>query len=250
MGRQFESARQLIMAVRTRLRRKQEQKNIRLALFYIVLTLILAFVIIFVGIPLLIKMAVFLGNLRGSAMLPEQKDTIPPSPPRIVVPYEATNSAQLSIEGYTEPGAMVKIYLSGFSASEVVADNDGIFKIENLKLTSGRNEITAVAKDAAGNESHPSFASVVEYDTTPPELEITRPENGTTIKGLNELISLEGKTEEGAKIFINGRLVIVGPEGQFSYQYSLKEGENNFKIVAQDRASNQTEKEIKVNYSP
>ena len=37
---------------------------------------------------------------------------------------------------------------------------------------------------------------------------------------------------------INERLVIVGPEGNFSYDYVLKEGENVFKIKAQDKAGN------------
>lgn len=249
MGRQFESARQL-MVRKTRLARKQEARNIRQAIIYIILTLVLASILVFIGIPLLIRTAIFLGNLRTSSKLPEQTDTIPPSPPRIIIPFEATNSALFSLKGYTEPGANIKLYNSGFSFGETVADNEGSFSIENLKLTSGRNEISAVAQDAAGNESQPSMSSVVDYDTTPPLLEITRPEEGKTITGLENKITLEGKTEEGAKIIINGRLVIVGPEGDFSYQYSLKEGENTFAIIAQDKAGNQTEKEIKITYSP
>jgi len=238
------------MVRKTRLARKQEARNVRQAIFYIILTLTLAFVLIFVGIPLLIKMAIFLGNLRASSKLPEQVDTIPPSPPRIIIPFEATNSAQFSLKGYTEPGATIKIYNSGLSLGETVADDEGSFSIENLKLTSGRNEITAVAQDAADNESQPSMSSVINYDTTPPSLEVTYPEDGETIAGLENQITLEGKTEEGAKISVNGRLVIVGPEGDFNYQYSLEEGENTFIIIAQDKAGNQTEKELKVEYSP
>ncbi len=238
------------MARKTRLTRKQEAKNIRQAFIYIVLTLTLAFVLVIVGIPLLIKTAIFLGNLRASSKLPEQTDTIPPSPPRIVVPFEATNSAQFSLTGFSEPGVNIKIYNSGLSFGETVADNEGQFILDNLKLTSGRNEITAVAKDAEGNESQTSLPAVVEYDTSPPDLEITKPTDGETITGLESEITIEGKTEGGAKLSVNGRLVIVSPEGDFNYQYSLKEGENSFKIVAQDKAGNQTEKEIKVTYSP
>ncbi|MBU3957019.1 hypothetical protein KKI19_01945 [Patescibacteria group bacterium] len=238
------------MVRKTRLARKQEARNIRQAIIYIILTLALALVLVFVGIPLLIRTAIFLGNLRTSSKLPEQTDTIPPSPPRIIIPFEATNSAQFSLKGYTEPGANIKLYNSGFSFGETVADNEGSFAIEDLKLTSGRNEISAVAQDAAGNESQPSMSSVVDYDTTPPLLEITHPEDGETITGIESQITLEGKTEEGAKISVNGRLVIVGPEGDFNYQYSLEEGENIFIIVAQDKAGNQTQKELKVTYSP
>ncbi len=196
-------------------------------------------------------MAIFLGNIRGSSKLPEQADTIPPSPPRIVVPFEATNSAQFSLKGYSEPGASIKVFNSGLSFGETVVDSEGSFAIENLKLTAGRNEITAVAQDAAGNESQSSMPAIVDYDTTPPDLEITHPEEGETITGFESEITIEGKTEEGGiKVSVNDRLVIVSPEGGFSYQYSLKEGENTFKIIAIDKAGNQTEKELKVNYSP
>lgn len=238
------------MPPRTRLSRKQEQKNIRQALIYILLTLTLGFALVFVGIPLLIRAAIFLGNLRGTSIIPEKSDFIPPSPPRIIAPFEATNSAQLSLKGHSEPGTSIKIFNSGFSFGEVVADNDGLFTIENLRLTPGRNEITAVAQDAAGNESQSSILVVIEYDISSPELEIIEPEDGATIGGIDNQISIKGKTEEGAKLTINGRLVIVGPEGDFSYQYSLDEGENVFTIIVQDKAGNQTEKELKVNYSP
>ncbi len=235
---------------RTRLAKRQEEKNIRRAIFYIVLTFVLAFILVIVGIPLLIRMAIFLGNIRTSGNLPEKGDTIPPTPPRIVVPFEATNSAQFSLEGFTEPEAKIKLFNSGLSFGEVIADNEGTFSLGGLKLTLGRNEITAVAEDSAGNESQPSIPAVVIYDTTPPDLEITQPEEGKNVSGVENEITIEGKTEEGAALTINDRLVIVGPEGNFSNEYSLDEGENIFIFVAQDKAGNQTEKELKVVYSP
>ena len=235
---------------RSRFSKKQEERNLRQAVFYIFLTLGLAAVLIFVGIPVLIRTAIFLGNFRGSANLPEKSDTIPPSPPRIVVPFEATNSARLSLKGYAEPEANIKLFNSGLSISEILADNEGLFSVENLTLTSGRNEMTAVAVDAAGNESLPSIPAVIEYDTTPPELVISQPAEGETISGQENKMTLVGQTEAGAKLTINGRLVIVGPEGKFSQEYSLNDGENAFALMAQDQAGNQTTKEIKVNYSP
>lgn len=238
------------MKRRSRLARKQKTRNARRAIVFIVLTLILALILVFVGIPLLIRLAIFLGDLRSSSILPEKGDTIPPSPPRIVLPFEATNSAQISLKGYAESGTTVKIYSSGTAEIEVIVDNDGQFKVKDFKLTSGRNEITAVAKDEAGNESQSSIPTVIEYDTSPPDLEIINPEEGTTISGLENKIKIEGKTDVETRLAINNRLVIVDPEGKFSYSYSLKEGENSFNIIVWDKAGNQTEKELKVNYSP
>jgi hypothetical protein len=235
---------------RSRLSKKQEERNLRRAVLYIFLTLGLASILIFVGIPVLIRTAIFLGNLRSSANLPEQGDTIPPSPPRLVVPFEATNSASFSLKGYTEPDVKIKLSNSGLSFGEVLADNQGLFSMENLKLTLGRNEITAVAIDSAGNESLPSIPAVIDYDTTPPDLTINQPTEGETISGPENKIMIEGQTEEGAKLTINDRLVIVGPEGKFSNEYPLNQGENHFTLVAQDKAGNQTTEELKVTYSP
>ena len=235
---------------RSRFSKKQEEKNFRQAIFYIFLTLGLAFLLISVGIPVLIKSAIFLGNFRSSANLPEKSDTIPPSPPRIVVPFEATNKAQFSLKGYAEPEANIRLFNSGLSIGEFLADNEGLFSVDNLTLSSGINELTAVAVDKAGNESLPSIPAVIEYDTTPPELAISQPAEGETISGPENKMTLVGQTETGAKLTINGRLVIVGPEGKFSQEYSLNEGENAFTLVAQDKAGNQTTKELKVTYSP
>lgn len=238
------------MALRSRLARKQKLKDTRRAVLFIALTLGLALALIFVGIPVLIRVAVFLGNLRASSKLPEKSDTIPPSPPRLITSFEATNSAQFSLKGYAEPGATIKLSNSGLSLAEVVVDTDGLFIVKDIELTLGRNEIMAVAEDAAGNESQPSIPAVIEYDTSAPKLTITNPENGATITDLDNQIKIQGQTEEGAKLIINDRLVIVDPEGSFNYQYSLKEGENIFNFTVRDKAGNQAKEELKVNYSP
>lgn len=234
----------------SRLGRIQRSKDIRRALVFIVLTLILVFILFFVGIPLLINMAIFLGNLRTSSKLPEKGDIISPSPPQIIVPFEATNSSQLTLRGFSEPGSIVKVYNVGSSLGEVLADNDGSFVIENLRLTVGRNEFTAMAQDSAGNESQSSSPIVIDYDNSPPALEITNPSDGTIISGINNRTTIEGKSEENVRLTINGRSVIVGPEGSFNYPCLLNEGENIFTLIAQDKAGNQTKKEIKINYSP
>ena len=238
------------MTYHTRLTRKQKAKDTRRALIFIILTLILALALVFIGIPLLIRMAIFLGNLRTSSKIPEKSDLIPPSPPRIIVPFEATNSAQLFLKGHTEPGAAVELYNSGLSSTKVVADANGLFIVEDFTLTSGRNELTAIAQDEAGNQSQTSTPVVINYDTSPPSIEITNPEEGITISGLQNQVAIEGKTEENAKLTINDRLVIIGPEGNFHYQVSLQEGDNIFTLIVQDEAGNQTEKELKINYSP
>jgi len=218
----------------SRLAYKEETRSIRQAIFYGGLTFVLALGIIFLGIPALIKMAIFLGNLRTSSLPIESKDTLPPSPPIFKPLPEATNSAQLIISGFAESGSIVKIFLAGEGEKEVVADNEGTFTFDNLKLTLGRNEIYAVTTDKAGNKSAESEKTIVYYDNTPPELEIIQPTDNITISEENNKFEVIGKTESEVTVLVNEHLVVVDKEGNFKYPLTLSLGENNIKITVTD----------------
>lgn len=234
----------------SRLTRKEEARNIRRAFFFGFLTLFLVILLLFVGIPLLIRMAVFLGELKGTPEQIETGDVIPPPPVRIHSLPEATNSAKLKISGFAEAGSTVEIFLDGSAVAEVLADNDGTFYTTGIELTSGTNEIYALAVDEKGNRSQESERQVILLDTEPPELEINEPEEGSTVSGPENKITLRGISENGVDLRVNDKLVLVDQEGNFSYQLSLDEGENSIRVVAFDKAGNQTEKELIVSYQP
>ena len=229
----------------SRLTRKEKRRSLRRTFLFGFLTLILSLGLIFLGVPLLIKMAIFIGNLRGSYTPVEIEDTLAPSPPRLKPLPEATNSRQITIQGFAEAGSTVEIFLTGIKEEEVVAESDGSFLTSNLELTSGRNEIYAIAIDKEGNQSQPSGKLVVAYDDEPPELNITQPESAEVSTDEKE-IEIQGETNEEVTIMINDRLVIVDVENKFSYSLGISEGENKIKIVATDKAGNETEKEITV----
>ena len=105
----------------SRLTRKQESKSIKLAFFYGFLTFLLALGVVFFGIPLLIKLAVFLGNVRSSSLPVETQDQVPPSPPIFTTNFEATSSSRMTLAGYAEPGSSVLISLNGLQKEEIVA---------------------------------------------------------------------------------------------------------------------------------
>lgn len=234
---------------KSRLTRKEETRSIRKAILYGGLTFILALGLVFLGIPILIKMAVFLGNLRSSSLPVETKDTLPPSPPVLKPSYKATNSAEIDIQGFAEPGSLVKIFLTGVSQKEIISSQDGSFSFANLRLTLGKNEIHTIAIDEAGNTSQESGKLTIFYDTTAPELEILEPPDGETFFGTKDKVDVKGKTGEETTVYINDHLVVVDREGNFQYPIALKEGENLIKVLALDEAGNETTKEITVNYS-
>jgi len=236
---------------RSRLLRKEEARSLRQAIIFGSLTIILALGLVFLGIPALIKMAIFLGNLRSSSLPVETKDILAPAPPRLKPLLEATNSAQVMVQGFAEPKSTVEILLSGTSVKTVITEENGSFKAGGIKLTLGKNDIVATAADEAGNTSQESGKIIIYYDETSPELEISDPADGSTYFGNEEdEIAVKGKTEEKVTVTINERIAIVDSEGNFEYPFSLAEGENQILVVATDKAGNKTEKEIKVTYEP
>jgi hypothetical protein len=235
----------------SRLSRRQEKENIRRAFIYISLALVLLGTTVLLGIPILVKVAVFFAEIKGSSLPVEQTDLLAPPPPRINLLPEATKTAYINLSGTAEAGATVEIYINDKKIDSIVSDSDSKFSTGKLRLEEGRNSIYAIALDSSGNQSSTSEKHYIWYDEEPPELEITSPQDGASFYGEQEKsIEVQGKTESGVTVLVNDRMVIVNSEGGFSTTFSLNEGENLIKVVAQDEASNETEQEIKVIYFP
>jgi bacillopeptidase F len=236
------------MARYSRRATKEQQKNIRRAVFFGILTLGVFLLFFFFGLPTVARFAAFLTELRTSTQPVEINDTTPPAPPKLEEPHEYTNKTSIEIEGTTEPGATVTIYANS-NEEEVLANKNGEFSFD-WSLLDGDNKIYAKSKDAAGNESQESKVYYVTYDNDPPELTITSPEDGKTFYGSQERqITIEGNTEEGASVTVNDRLVVVDSQGEFTFATSLSDGENKFMVKATDKAGNTEETELTVNYS-
>lgn len=74
-------------------------------------------------------------------------------------------------------------------------------------------------------------------DTTPPKLEVLRPTQ------MGNYVLVQGSTEPGATVTVNGESVEVLPDGQFKKTVMLtREGMNSIQVVATDPAGNRTER--------
>ena len=211
------------------------------AFFLIILTIL-------VGIPALIRMAAFLGDLRASNRPVDKTDIVPPAPPRISLPFEATNSATQVIDGAAESGATIFLTLNGESLGTVVAREDGTFIFSRVELRQGDNSLMAVAVDQAGNQSRGSTPINLYYSNKSPALDIESPTDRQQISG--NKIEIKGRVADGSRLMINDRLIVVGPGGKFSTAWNLNSGENGLVFVATDRAGNQTRKEVTVTATP
>lgn len=234
---------------KSRLTKIEEKKSIKQAVLFSFLSFVLMAALFLYGIPSLIKFIVFLGDLKSTDIKPVSEDQLAPTTPVIQPLPEATSSANIKIKGYTEQGATVKLVIGGIDIEEVISDKDGQFIFDNIKLKLGANEIQTKAIDSAGNESQTSSVVTIIYDNQPPELEITKPEDGQKFFDNEREITVEGKTEESITVYVNNRFTSSNSDGNFSKTIGLNEGENDIIVKAIDRAGNKTEKQIKVNYS-
>lgn len=171
------------------------------------------------------------------------------APPVFNIPFEATNTAKINIDGFATPNSKVNLYLDDVQKEVVDVDSEGKFIFYDVDLNLGTNNIYGKTLDEKKQESLASKSLKVVYDNEKPNLQLISPADGTQIQG-DRKITIEGSTEVDAKVYINGSQIILGKDGKFKIDQFLNDGENIFKVKAVDRASNEVEDERRVNFTP
>ena len=234
---------------RTRLVRKESQRMVKQSIALMVLTLAVVIALIIFGIPAMIKLVGFLGELRSASSPVDGEDTIAPFAPQLEVAVEATASAKINVDGFAESGASVKLFRNGGQVAETTVGDEGKFLFEGVVLDPGRNDFSAMAVDSAGNESERSVTRAVVFDNKSPKLTVTSPENGAVVgDSLNNLVNVEGESEPDVEVYVNDRLAIVDGAGKFSQKVSLQSGDNEIVVQAVDLAGNTSTQKLNVRY--
>lgn len=226
--------------------RYKQSRNKNKSRFYIFLSVVFVFVMIKWGLPLFMDLVA--GN--GAQRINTDKDIIPPQSPIFSALPEATNSARVVIEGFTEKGAMVELLLNDRVEKISNANEAGGFVFE-ADLVSGQNRVQLRAKDDAGNESM-SEVSLIEFDNKPISLVVSSPKDGSEFFGkTNQVIDIRGEVDKlGSQVLINNSFVQVDRNGFFLHRFMLSSGENVIKVVASDKAGNSAENTLKLVYTP
>lgn len=172
------------------------------------------------------------------------------APPVLNIPYEATNTAEISIAGFGTPNSKVRLYMDDESKQTIDVSGDGSFTFENVTLGLGTNNIYAKTLDEDDKESLPSKTIKILYDNEKPTLNINEPEDNKVVQGGDKKVKVSGKTDPGVKIFIINSQTIVDGEGNFSTDQPLNEGDNTISIKAVDIAGNTEEIQRMVKYNP
>lgn len=229
----------------SRLTKTKRKKVVRQTVLLIVGAVILGLAFIALVIPVTIRLLSITSNQDVSF---EAEDTIAPQPPSIAAPPFATNEPKLALSGFSEADSRVILLHNDSQVAETTAKQDGSFSFD-INLKKGENTITAFARDNANNESDTSQVYITEYDVEPPAIDLLNVENGQQIQlRQNQNFTIRGETEPRARIYLNDRLIFARENGSFNTTYQLQEGDNELKFKAVDRAGNETESTITINF--
>jgi bacillopeptidase F len=231
---------------RSRLERKNNDQVTKKTVVFGVLTIVLAASLLIFGLPFLIKFSVFLGENKKTATASNK--VLPPLAPRLVMPFEATNSATISISGFAEAKVTVELFKNESSIGKTEVTESGDFSFNNVDLDEGDNNFSAMAsteKTGSGEKSNPID---LVYDKTAPTLNLTNPSESSLSVDYAD-IDIIGNTDKGSSILINGRMAMVDNSGNFKLRWQLNTGKNDLEVIARDIAGNETKKTISITYS-
>jgi Glucodextranase, domain B len=193
-----------------------------------------------------IQSAVPLLQGRGSIDLPAGGSTSIGAAPIADSLPAYTRDPQLQLTGKVpsfavQAGRSVQFVLNGAVVSTTLLDPSGAFNA-TLALKEGLNSI-GVALIADRDVVAVSTYSVV-LDRTPPTMTVTQPATGSTVDAKNVVVI--GTTEPGSTITVNGRIVVITPEGGFTDSFPATPGSVPITVVARDRAGNETTQKLTV----
>lgn len=237
------------------LARKHEQALIRRIAIISVFCLAGIVLVIYFAIPAMVKIADVWDTTRNSNV-PNKTNTdltIPLQRPSFnSLPFDATNSATLTITGRAEPGLSVQLTFNGTETPSVIADNSGSFTFANVTMQEGSNSFSAYTKDSNGRKSLSTSVYTVFLDTRAPKLDVSNPNNGDTFGGASQtIVEVKGKTDEATEVYINGSRGILNADGSFSQKVQLQPGENILTMYAKDDAGNKSvDVSRKITYNP
>lgn len=207
---------------------------------------VLAFFALF-GLKILVGFSLFIDRIRGNTPTTQSQEALILPPILDPIP-SATNSSSLVVNGSGQADLTLLVYVDGEESETTTVSKNGTFTITLTDLSEGTKHISAKQRDDKGNISVLSNVLSVLIKKKGPLLELTAPEDRSTITGEDNKATISGKTEEEASVTVNGRVIVVSGDLSFTYKYPLNEGENKLTIVATDRAGNTTTIERIITY--
>jgi len=154
-------------------------------------------------------------------------------PPLVIANFPASQTIKtnkIEIEGSTAPDATLHV---NDEPATIPITSNGVFRITR-QLAEGSNVLVITASDVAGNTA--SAQSEIVVRTEPPVINLTGPQADSWLN--TTIATVTGFVPADAQVAVNGRDAQVGPDGYFTADVVLQEGDNIIRIVATDPVGN------------
>jgi flagellar hook assembly protein FlgD len=159
-------------------------------------------------------------------------------PPLVIANFPASQtikSDKIEIEGSTSPDAILHV---NDEPAAIALTSNGVFRITR-QLLGGENTVVIRASDSAGNTTE--ARSVVTVRNEPPTISLTGPEAESWLN--TTIVTVTGFAPADAGVTVNGQSASVGPDGFFTLDVVLREGDNIIRVVATDPVGNTSTEE-------
>lgn len=232
----------------SRLVKREKQKLIKQTWIAVILSIGLLVIFIFFGLP---NAPRIIALIAGSNPTSGMSDSIPPQVPVLQFGQRYTNQPNFLLKGIAEANSEIIFIRNEREFDSVTTGEDGVFEL-SIELEEGENAISAYSVDAANNQSLPTKTEVITLDTKEPELTFGEGISAemSVVGKDKQYFTITGQTKPGAKVTINERFLFAKADGSFSYRYRLSEGDNQIKIIAEDKAGNTVEQSILIKFKP
>lgn len=231
----------------SRLRRNIDKQITRRTVLVGLFTLALFLLVVFLGVPFLIRFSIFLGESKKTDLATIESESLPPLAPRIFLPFEATNSGQIKIVGAAEVGVFVELFKDGVKVDGMDVSDAGDFYFEDVGLNEGENVFSAMAVCSDDKKSPVSRELIVLYDREAPIFEMTNPGEENLVVETADF-DIRGHTEKDASVLVNGKVAMLDNEGNFKLKIQLNIGKNEIEIKVRDLAGNESKKNVVIEY--
>lgn len=232
--------------------RKSERKSQNKLVLTVIVLAILFYASAFWLLPQFIGNLTFFNKPQDNSQAAQISENVTLAPPVLNIPFESTNSAKITVEGYALPSSEVEIFLDDAIQDTTSTREDGTFKSAPIELNLGTNYIYGKTIGEKGVKSLSSKTLKIIFDNERPKLELTEPEDARTITGGDRKVKVSGRVDiaDQVTVTINNSRIIVNSESNFSQTVDLNDGENDIVIEAKDLAGNITRQTRKVIYNP
>jgi hypothetical protein len=227
--------------------RKFEHKTRRKIIFTIIISIVLLYLTFTIAIPFLIgSLKVF--QKKPTVAAQQYDDKL--APPILNIPFDATNSASLDIDGYAATDTQVELYINDTPIQKTFTDSTGSFRFSLVSLQIGRNFI--YGKTISDDKSSlPSKGIKLDYSNEKPNLEVYEPTDNIARTGGDRRVKIDGKTDDtDTTVTINGKQVYVSADGKFTDFIDLTDGDNQITVISINKYGNATQITRKAIFTP